>query len=270
MCRSRSTLLIFAVITSALVPISIIMLLVDNTSDNDSYHCPSSFSGGSSSSAICVSCDNLAPRYTTQATISEYLQDNGIAPANFGWPAPATQTDWVWFFQYICVEYPSMSSTSSNSSSSGGIAAGVALDDLLPLPEENIVTAADSSSPLPPEEAQGAAAPTAPVRVHDAQALSSSSSSSSANMSNASSFLGVQACCCGDTISTTNTLLCPSLSFHVSVWTWLWFVILVFGSNGVLLSILGYVFLECGCIESSKGPLELIADDLHLRRSEGR
>jgi hypothetical protein len=244
------------------------MLLVDNTSDNDSYHCPSTFSGGSSSSAICVSCDNLAPSYTTQATISEYLQDKGIAPANFGWPAPATQTDWVWFFQYICVEYPSMSSasTNGNSSSSGGIAPGVALGDLLPMHEENIVAAADSSSSLP-EEAQVAAAP---VRGQDAQALSSSSSSSSANMSNTSSFLGVQACCCGDTISTTNTLLCPSLSFHVSVWTWLWFVILVFGSNGVLLSILGYVFLECGCIESSKGPLELIADDLHLRRSEGR
>ncbi|CUF55695.1 membrane-associated protein, putative [Bodo saltans] len=274
MCRSRSTLLIFTVISCALVPISIIMLIVENTNDRDAYSCaPSTASIG-----ICVPCNTLEPTYTTQATIDEYLQTNGIVPADFGWPAPPYQTDWAWFFQYICIDYASLSSTSisgagSSSSSSSGSGSTTGSAPVATASRGNDVFAAATIIIDRPEGNVGDNEKeneeldlTKFARI----SRNMDELAAATNNSNRSTSSSVEACCCGTSLSTTNTLRCPISRFHVTVWSWLWFAILVFGATGVLLSILGYVFLECGCIESSKGPLEMIADDLHLRRSEGR
>lgn len=269
MCRSRSTLAIFAAISTALVPISIIMLIVENTSDQDAFTCPHS-------SGLCYSCDEVT---STQATISSYLAANNIDPVAYGYPLPVSEDDWPWFYQYICVDYvnnqtDAAAAAASSSSSGSPVAAPPAhMEPLVTDP----ITDSSVAGNMPTEmfQPQGDVNNFGVESRQLASVLATASlvgniSNSTSNVSTTGVFASIHACCCGTSPRSTTYLTCPLLAFRVTVWSWLWFILLVAGANCVLLSILGYVFLECGCIESSKGPLELIADDLHLRRTEGR
>lgn len=252
MCRSRGTLAVFAAITTAMVPLSILMLIVDDQNVHDSYSCEQPAGGG----GVCQPCDLLEP-YTTTASIDGYLEEHSINPADYGWPAPDSPMDWGWFFQYVCVDLQleEEGEDSASSISSGESASG----------ESNSSSSGGVAGRRMRSSSSANAAKAARRRFAAAAVSSSASDSGAAHLLPA-----ILACCCGDSLATTDEVVCPAYGFQVTPWSWLWFVLVVMSTNGVVLAVLGYIFLECGCIESTKGPLELIADDLHLRRSEGR
>lgn len=159
-----------------------------------------------------------------------YLNFHNIAPLVYGWPLPANDSDWEWFGYYVCTLYKSLSfssssdydsSSSGSSSSSSSSSSGVIL--ATPVPTSSSSDSSDNPrSPFAPGD---------PV-----------------------------ACCCVDVLVDTYYSVCPRYGLQVPTTDWLVFFGAVGSCVGLLVCLLMYVFLLCGCIEPVKGALEELAE----------
>lgn len=221
MCRSKTSLTIFAMVCAGGIALGFIFLAIEDRVQATSYSCKSPVVMDDGSTGVCVPCEglNATAGDALVTNVTYYIQQvKNWSLADLRLPNPLSAFDWKWFAVYVC-NLPEM------------VAAAADETDIVPSAYGNLST--------------------------DDGACCCRSLNATTN----TSVVGVNESAGSNTSSKVfSELICPVSDFEVTIWSWLWFSILVASVVCAMSCVLMYIFLLCGCIEPSKGALEILAE----------